>query len=241
MSERGANRYDVDRVAVIDDEVEFALRSLDDLEAEHAAGQLSDERFDRLHAEYVARAADAMRRRRREVTKRPRAPRRSRVVVLAVIVALALAATAVGTTLQHGAHPRAQGQTITGDTTTVGGGSASLDAQAERLLASGDVTGALQAYLHAIRADPRDVEALSYAGWISFLGGAPDKARPLLDAAVRADPSYPDGHAFRGIVLFRAAHDRAGAAAELREYLRLVPSGEMSSQVRAVLAQIEQR
>jgi tetratricopeptide (TPR) repeat protein len=239
VTERGANRYDLDRLAVIDDEVDVALRSLGDLEAEHAAGQLTDNRFTQLHAEYVARAADAVRRRQQEAAKRPVVPRRRRWVLIATMAGLALGAAAVGTSLQHGAHSRARGATITGDTQTVGTSASAFDAQAEHLLSTGDLTGALQAYLQAIRADSRDVEALSYAGWISFLGGAPDKARPLLDAAVRADPTYPDGHAFRGILLFRAAHDRAGAAAELRAYLRLVPSGEMSSQVRAVLAQIQ--
>lgn len=246
MSEKGRNRHDPDRLAVLDDELTFALRSLDDLEAEHALGQLSDEQFERLRADYTVRAADAARRQRREAQRRTLAAPRGRRSRLAAAGVLLLAAAVVAVSLGQGSHSRAAGQTITGDTAAAPAAATSddprtHDARAERLLTSGDLAGALKEYLAAAAVDPRDPEALSYAGWISFLGGSPDKALPLLDAAVRADPSYPDGHAFRGIVLLRAKHDAAGAATELRTYLRLVPSGEMSGQVRSVLAAIQNR
>ncbi len=60
-----------------------------------------------------------------------------------------------------------------------------------------------------------------------------------LDAAVAADPDFADAHFFRGMVLFRGRDDRAGAAAELRTYLALVPEGPLRSQVEAVLAEVE--
>ena len=79
MSERGRNRYDADRAATIEDELAFALRSLDDLEQEHESGQLSDEQFERLHSEYVVRAAESARRQRHEAKLKTRAtPHRAR-------------------------------------------------------------------------------------------------------------------------------------------------------------------
>lgn len=247
MSVKGRNRFDPDRVAVLDDELTFALRSLDDLEQEHAAGHLSDEQFERLRADYTVRAAEAVRSQRREVGRRttaaPRSRRNRTAVAGAVVLAAALVLVAVG----HGSKPRAPGQTITGNNAaatspSIGGQDARAhDAKAEDLLTGGDLAGALREYLAAISIDRRDTEALTYAGWISFLGGEPTKALPFLDAAVASDPRYPDAHAFRGIVLFRGSHDRTAAAAELRTYLRLVPRGQMSGQVRAVLASIESR
>jgi tetratricopeptide (TPR) repeat protein len=243
MSERGSNRYDVDRMVAAEDELSFALRSLDDLEEEHRAGNLDQGRFDRLHAEYVVRAAEAARKQQREAKLRTRAaPRRGRFrVIVAVVAVLAAGGTALA--LQGGSRPRAAGETITGDTSAPSGASDTqrLHAAAQAAMTSGDLAGALKNYLAAIDRDPRDVEALTYAGWISYLGGVPAKAMPLLDAAVRADPTYPDAHAFRGIVLFKARQDRTGAAGELRQYLRLVPDGQMSGQVRAVLAQVQRR
>jgi Flp pilus assembly protein TadD len=83
--------------------------------------------------------------------------------------------------------------------------------------------------------NPRDLEALTYAGWLSFLAGAQKQAVPLLQTAVRIQPSYPDAHAFLGIVLLRSHQQPEVAMAQLRQYLRLVPSGQMSQQVRRVL------
>jgi tetratricopeptide (TPR) repeat protein len=246
MSERGRNRFDADRLATIDDELAFALRSLDDLEHEHDTGQLGDEQFNRLHNEYVVRAAEAARKQRHEAKLRVTAtPHRLR---FRAGVAAGLAVAAVGTVfaLHHGSQPRADGATITGNqalsgTTTAASsaGQVGADTAAERSLLSGDLPGALKQYLTVLDSNPRDVEALTYAGWISYLGGVPKKALPLLTQAEAVDPKYPDAHAYRGIVLFKTHTSRTEAASELKTYLRLVPNGQMSGQVSAVLAQVQ--
>jgi tetratricopeptide (TPR) repeat protein len=158
-----------------------------------------------------------------------------------VATALAVVLVGVGVALDLGSHPRQPGDTITGDAPGTAADVAdqqqrALDAKAEKQLVSGDLSGALASYIGALKVDPRDVEALSYAGWLSFLAGAQKQAVPLLRTAVRTQPSYPDAHAFLGIVLLRTHRDVAHARAELRRYLRLVPSGQMSGQVRRVLA-----
>lgn len=244
MTDRGRNRFNADRLAAAEDELTFALRSLDDLEDEQRQGNISAEHFDRLHAEYTVRAAEAARRHHREVSLRPRLiPQRGRTRA-AIAVVVALAATGTAMLVTNDSHPRAPGETITGNAASAAGGATGtgqLHAAAQAALRNGDLPTALKDYLAAIDTDPRDVEALTYAGWISYLGGVPDRAIPLLDAAVQADPQYPDAHAFRGIVLFKAGHDRSAAADELRTYLRLVPGGQMSAQVRSVLHEVQRR
>jgi tetratricopeptide (TPR) repeat protein len=244
MTERGRNRYDADRMATIDDELAFALRSLDDLEQEHATGQLSDEQFERLHGEYVVRAAESARKQRHEAKLRTKAaPHRLRFRA-AVAAGLVVAAGGTAFALHHGASPRADGATITGNqalsgTATASNGQTGADAAAEKSLLAGNLAGALKQYLTVLNTNPSDVEALTYAGWISYLGGLPNKALPLLTHAEGVEPNYPDAHAFRGIVLFKSDHKRSEAAAELKTYLRLVPNGQMSGQVSAVLAQVQ--
>ncbi|MGH8986356.1 MAG: hypothetical protein ACRDY6_21135, partial [Acidimicrobiia bacterium] len=69
-------------------ERDFLLRSLDDLEAEREAGGIDDESYARLHDDYTARAAAAIRALRDGVDARPVAaplPWRRRLLVGGVI------------------------------------------------------------------------------------------------------------------------------------------------------------
>ena len=245
MTQRGRNTYDLDRLASVEDELAFALRSLDDLEAEHASGQVSDETYRKLHATYTVQAAEAARS-RREIGKRKPvvAPRRRRTKLIASVI-LAVLVIGVAVSLHLGSRTRAPGDTITGDSAGTATDASSqqsqrsrqrsLDAAAEKSMVKGDYSGALKNYVAALKVNPRDIEALTYAGWLSFLAGAQKQAVPLLQTAVRIQPSYPDAHAFLGIVLLRSHQQQGHAMAQLRQYLRLVPSGQMSEQVRRVL------
>jgi Tfp pilus assembly protein PilF len=56
-----------------------------------------------------------------------------------------------------------------------------------------------------------------------------------LDQAVTIDPSYPDAHFFRGIVLYQDRSDPAGAVTEFRLFLSNNPPQEMVPQVEDVL------
>jgi cytochrome c-type biogenesis protein CcmH/NrfG len=239
MTGRGHNTYDLDRLATIEDELTFALRSLDDLEAERASGQVDDTMYERLHAAYTVRAADAARSRRQLTRHRPVVAARSSRTKVMVAAVLALLVAGLGVSLHLGSRARQPGATITGDSAAAPadatGQRPTFDAQAERSLVKGDLSGALRGYISALKVNPRDVEALSYAGWLTFLAGSTRQAVPLLQTAVRTDPSYPDAHAFLGIVLLRSHRQPDAGRAQLREYLRLVPSGQMSQQVRRVL------
>jgi cytochrome c-type biogenesis protein CcmH/NrfG len=239
MTQRGRNTYDLDRLASAEDELTFALRSLDDLEAERAQGQVDDSTYQRLHAAYTVRAADAARSRRQVMRHKPVVAARSRRAGVIVVAVLALVVAGLGVSLHFASRARQPGATITGDSAAApaspAGRRLTFDARAERSLAKGDLPGALRGYISALKVNPRDVEALSYAGWLTFLAGSTPKAVPLLHAAVRVDPNYPDAHAFLGIVLLRSHRRPQAGRAQLHAYLRLVPSGQMSQQVRQVL------
>ena len=50
-------RLDPDRLVAMEEERDFLLRSLDDLDAEHRAGDLDDHDYDELRDDYTVRAA----------------------------------------------------------------------------------------------------------------------------------------------------------------------------------------
>lgn len=226
----------------------FLLRSLDDLEAERAAGDLDDEIYERLRDDYTARAAAVARALAGGASASPIAgPRRRRGLVIAGVVVFSLVAGGlVATSLGQ----RLPGQTVTGNaqsdpatalremarSVAQSPADADLRLSYARLLLQADrPVDALKQFDAAARLDPGNGEARAYAGWLVFLAGLTDEGLRRLDAAVAAVPSYPDGHLFRGMALLRGRGDRAGAAAELDTYLTMAPDGPMADQVRALL------
>ncbi len=86
---------DGERKRQLEEERDFLLQSLDDLELEHDSGGIDDESYAQLHDDYTARAAAAIRALRDGVDARPEPPRaagrsRRRVVVVAGVVVFAL-------------------------------------------------------------------------------------------------------------------------------------------------------
>ncbi|MGH9030519.1 MAG: tetratricopeptide repeat protein [Acidimicrobiia bacterium] len=241
---------DADREA-LEAERDFLLRSLEDLEAEHAAGELGADEYHRLVDEYTARAAATLRALGGDAAPPSGTPRR-RARTTAVVVGLVVVAAAAGVLLASSLGLRQPGQTVTGNAQS-GGSRAAFERAVERrpddvaarmqlarfLLQSGEPVDALKQYDRAAELDPGNVEALAYGGWIISLAGLPDEALKRLDAAVAADARYPDAHVFRGMVLYRGLGDLAGAAAELRTYLELAPDGPMRDQVEALLEEIK--
>ena len=79
----------------LEEERDFLLQSLDDLELEHESGGIDDESYAELHDDYTARAAAVIRTLRDGVDTRPEPPRsehrsRRRVAIVAGIVVFAL-------------------------------------------------------------------------------------------------------------------------------------------------------
>jgi hypothetical protein len=116
-----ATTVDPDR-SRLEAERDFLLRSLDDLEAEHDAGGIDDASYQRLHDDYTARAAAAIRSLRdggdtRDVTATrddaDTTGSRRRIVMIAAVVVFALLA---GAALASALGARLPGQTSSGNT-----------------------------------------------------------------------------------------------------------------------------
>lgn len=237
---------------------DFLLRSLADLEAERAAGELPEKRYRDLHDQYTVEAATVLRAISRvqflyadgvpAVAKRSR--RRLYLPVAATVAVVLLGAGLLSRSLGE----RGQGATITGNAQSAAPELGALAQAAEdqpddpkaqldyawALLQSDRPVDALRSFDTASRLDPNDPAPKAYSGWIVFLAGLIDEALPRLDAAIAADPSYPDAHFFRGMALLRGRDDRAGALTELREYLRLLPSSPQREEVQALIDELAQ-
>ena len=241
----------------------FLLRSIEDLDAELAAGELSDARYRELHNGYVVQAAAVLRalgRISRDAGGEPakggaaaqcQDGRRRRWVAMTVVAAVAMSGG--GVLLVRSLAERRPGETITGNEQSRVPDLAALaavardrpdDPRAQRdharaLLDDGQTLEALKAFDTAAALDPGDAESKAYGGWIVFLGGLTDEAMDRLDGAVAADPSFPDAHFFRGMALLRGRDDRAGALVELREFVRLAPPGAERDEVQDVITRLE--
>ena len=236
-------------------ERDFLLRSLADLDTEYAAGELTEHRYRELYDRYTVQAATVLRALERlDTSPEPPtpAPSRRRGRRLAVIAGSVALLAGGGALLVNATQDRQPGQTITGnaqsrmaDLDTLeraarqrpGDADAQL-AYASALLEDQQLVDALRAFDTAARLDPTNPVPKAYGGWIVFLAGLTDEALARLDAAVAADPAYPDARFFRGMALLRGRKDEAAALADLREYLRLAPDGPERGQVQALVGQL---
>jgi tetratricopeptide (TPR) repeat protein len=232
-----------ERRAQLEEERDFLLRSLDDLDLELAAGDLAPTDFTRLHDDYTARAAVVLRRLQAidaaperpvgetpapaATTPRPTA-RSRRPIVLGVVVTVLLAGVA-GWLVTRSSGERLPGQEVSGGPSQ---SSAAQLQQAIQLDQGNQLTAAAKLYDAVLKADPGNVVALTNKGWILGRSGKLsgnvellNDALPYLERAERADPTFADAHVFRGLVL--GALGRPGdAGCELRLYLSLAPPDE---------------
>ena len=225
-----------DRFHELGERRDFLLRSIDDLEREHEAGDLIEADFDLLHRDYSRRAAEVL----REI-ENGAAPVTARIAPTPVQAAIARkarmlrVAAAVGIVAFAGASGLFVAKTFgvrSGNSGLTGSVNAAqpntTDAKVEALLRIGrenlakDPLVAIQSFDAAVALDPTQVEAMTYAGWVlrlasqSVTGDA--KRKELLDSAVKridkaidVDPNYPDARAFRGIIRLRDLDDPKGA------------------------------
>jgi len=231
MSGRGLSP---DRLVELEQERDFLLASLADLEAEHAAGDLGDADFEELHADYTVRTADLIREiEDRNVRVAAATPPRSRVRAAAWIVGLVVFAIGAGLLLAQAAGERGVNDEITGE---LPDSPRQRVFECQQLDQQGQVQEANECFSDVLVDDPQNVEALAYRGWLLVRTslsaariGADDEAAELLipareslDRAVEINPAYPDARAFR-VVLFNLEGETEAACAELEELVALDP------------------
>ena len=238
------------------DERGFLLASLDDLEAERAAGDLTEPDYLALRAGYERRAVDVLSALAADgpepeegaplATKSSRGERgdqrrrvRRRVVAVLAVAGVALGA---GLVVDGSAGNRLPTQTITGSVPPAIGNEL---VNAQVALAKGNEVAALKLFQAVLAVQPNQPEALAGWGWIVANSGAASKNHSLLargiasiEAAIRADPSYPDAHLLLGLARLGSG-DPAAAVAELHRYLALNPSPQDAQAAKAALAKAE--
>lgn len=230
-------RPDPDRLAELEEERRFLLRSLADLEREHAAGDVDDVDYAELRDGYTVRAAAALREieeGRAALAPKPPANWPRRILVLVATLALI---GVVGWVLAETNSQRLPGQTATG-----------LDPrdQRQQLLAEARVVqqqdweAAAELYDQVLADWPDDVEALTYRGWTTALAAtdaaAVTGALDDLTRAIELDPAYPDPWCFRGIITYRFLEQPDLATDDLDQCLAFNPPAFVRGLVEAMLS-----
>jgi tetratricopeptide (TPR) repeat protein len=208
-----------DAVNALEEERDFLLRSLDDLEREHDAGDVDDADYAQLKDSYIARAAEVIR--ALDAGTKPPSPARSwrpAMIAAAVVAVVALAVTIV---LPRALGERSAGRSITGDASE---SENSLLVEA-RQLQNSDPQGALDRFRQVLKTDPDNAEALTYSGWLLArvastavqrnLGDQGEQlmvqAEQAIDRAITVAPTYADPYCFKAIIRFEFYNDAAGA------------------------------
>ena len=188
-------------LAPLEEQRDFLLRSLDDLEREHDAGDVDEADYQALKDDYTARAAAVLRsladgQAAPAAVARPSIGRR-----VAAILGVAAFAGLAGLLVAQASGRRDAGDLSSGD---IRASVTEKLNEAGQLLSDGDAAGAVELYDEVLQDQPANAEALTYRGWAlyQFLGEPEDGLSSLLDAAT-ADREYPDPHAFLAILFYR--------------------------------------
>lgn len=189
--------------AALEEQRDFLLRSLDDLEREHDVGDVDEHDYASLKDEYTARAAAVLRALEEGEVARA-SPRRGRPLgrrVATVMAVLAFAGLA-GLLVAQASGRRDADELSSGD---IRQSVTQKLNEATRLLSERDAEGAVALYDEVLADQPTNPEALTYRGWAlyMFLGEPEAGLSSLLDAAT-ADREFPDAHAFLAVVFFRS-------------------------------------
>lgn len=211
---------------------EFVRRSLDDLEREYAAGELSEEDYLALRAKYEQRSA--------EPSTTTAAPRRSLWRPLLWVVVVAALGVSAALLVAQSAGERLPGEPASGSITPTGPSEKLLRAQS--LVSQGKVLDAVKLYDEVLLDDPRNAVALAQRGWLLRLTGRQggdrtliDKGLAYIDRAIASDPRYGEARFFRGMILYEDKGDAAGAVPEFRAFLGSDPPRDMIPLVEDIL------
>lgn len=203
---------DPDELAALEEQRDFLLRSLADLDREHDAGDLEDEDYQTLRDDYTARAADVLRaidqqRRAFDDAKRPRSTGRT----VAWIAGVVLFAIVSGVVVAGALGSRKAGETSSGGITVEQTSTQKANACIPKM--QSDATEAQACFEKILKQDQDNVVALTWSAWLyslisQNLEGADQRtyqalAAVRLDSAVEADPNYSYARAFRAIVAYR--------------------------------------
>jgi tetratricopeptide (TPR) repeat protein len=234
---------DPDRLAALEEERRFLLRSLGDLEREHRAGDIDEVDYQELRDGYTVRAAATLRaieEGKAALPARPAVDWRRRA-----IVALSMAAMTgvLWWALAAWSAQRLPGQSPTGFDPR---GEASVLLAEARMQMGQQPASAADLYGQVLELEPDNVEALTYRGWslrLASMSAASSEERldmlitaiGSLDQATKLDPTFPDSFCFLGIIEARDLDLPAEAVADLETCLAGNPPSMVSGMVEGLL------
>jgi tetratricopeptide (TPR) repeat protein len=237
------------RLSELENERDFLLRSLEDLEEEHRAGEVSDDDYSRLRDSYTARAAEVLRTLQaqggdpesggsaagagspRDPSTLPKKQKRRNAWLLVGGIALVLAGVATALIASNTAS-RLPGNTATGGVSLAPAQQVARELdQASVLEQGGNYAEAIQIFDEVLAQQPDNVDALASAGWLEFEAGVlqPDaksleQGETEEEKAVSLDPSQPVPHAYLGTMFF--VEGQSGqSVVQFGEFLAAKPSG----------------
>jgi cytochrome c-type biogenesis protein CcmH len=161
-------------------------------------------------------------------------------------VFLLLFGLALGVALTKSLRPRASEQdTVTGDFLTGTGSQTNSEVAAslkegKDAFAKQDWTKAIDAFKKVLASDPNQPEAHAYMGFILIQAGHADGALIAFDKALAAAPNFPMALWGKGITLYQAKQDYAGAREAFEKLLQMMPPGQERGEVEKILAEIPQ-
>ena len=234
-----------DRLAELEEERTFLLRSIRDIEAEHAAGDVDENDYTTLRDGYIARASAVLQEiedgRSSLVAKRAR-PWWQRV---AVVGGTLVVAVALGLFVAHSAGQRLPGQSLTGGKPA---DEVAIQLANARQSMGADPKASLQAYAKVLAIEPDNVEAITYAAWLKVLAGrSAGDAQLMMDAlpelrhAIEIDPTYADAHCFLAVATgrFLDPPDAATAISEGGACLDANPPAMLKGQIEQLVAELQ--
>lgn len=232
----------------LEEEREFLLNSLRDLEREYSAGDVDHDDYITLRDGYVARAAALTREiegTANVVDGEESGLGRKLAKVFGVVAIVIAIAVASGWWVASQSGQRLPGQSSSGGIEM----SSSVRLSLARSLNFSDPARAIQLYTDVLKIEPDNVEALTYRSWLLTLSasGASEDVKNAAYAtaiddllrAVELDPTYPDSQCFIGIVYFRILEDADKAKPYLETCRSMNPPHEVMSFVAAIVDDVE--
>ncbi len=229
-----------DRLAELEEERRFLLRSITDLDREHRYGDVDDHDYRTLRDGYTARAATVLRaiEAGQEQASQPRV-RRPKVIAAWVIGTVAVASLA-GWLVARTSGQRLPGQAISGG---LPGDEVAQKLTEARQFLGVDAQQAITRYQQVLEIDPGNSEAMTYTGWLIAQSGssAATAGAEILRDAIELDPTYADPHCFLAITSaeFLQPPDLATARSEAQACLANNPPSQMVGMIQAFADRLE--